>query len=331
MQALGRALGRAARAGDRFLLEGPFGAGKTTFVQGLADGLERHRAGQQSVVCDREPVPGPTGRCITWTCIDSNGSSRSSGRIWKSICMATESRPWSGPSGCRPGSREGGTLLRFELAEPAGESCWQRPSSGSTPPRLKREHGQTLLLALDTSTSTASVALFDGQRVVSETTWLAGREHSTRLLVEVDVALERIGRRSDELTGLVVAHGPGSFTGVRVAVSVAKGMAGRAGDPVVGREHARRVAARAGPIDLPGPRRRRGGPRALSRRRSIATGGASSPRRLPPWSSLRRWSLRRTLVIGELAPDARAQLAQQSTSCLPAAQPRPGGLGFWPS
>jgi len=40
MRALGRALGSAARPGDRFLLEGQFGAGKTTFVQGLADGLD---------------------------------------------------------------------------------------------------------------------------------------------------------------------------------------------------------------------------------------------------------------------------------------------------
>jgi tRNA threonylcarbamoyladenosine biosynthesis protein TsaE len=39
MRSLGRALGQAARAGDRFLLEGPFGAGKTTLVQGLAEGL----------------------------------------------------------------------------------------------------------------------------------------------------------------------------------------------------------------------------------------------------------------------------------------------------
>jgi tRNA threonylcarbamoyladenosine biosynthesis protein TsaE len=39
MRALGEAVGRIARAGDRFLLEGPFGAGKTTFVQGLARGL----------------------------------------------------------------------------------------------------------------------------------------------------------------------------------------------------------------------------------------------------------------------------------------------------
>jgi tRNA threonylcarbamoyladenosine biosynthesis protein TsaE len=39
MRALGEALGRVAQPGDRFLLEGPFGAGKTTFVQGLAQGL----------------------------------------------------------------------------------------------------------------------------------------------------------------------------------------------------------------------------------------------------------------------------------------------------
>jgi tRNA threonylcarbamoyladenosine biosynthesis protein TsaB len=85
---------------------------------------------------------------------------------------------------------------------------------------------EPLLLALDTSTSTASLALFDGAQVLSETTWLAGREHSTRLLIEVQLAFERIGRDPAQLTGLVVARGPGSFTGVRVALSVAKGIAG---------------------------------------------------------------------------------------------------------
>jgi len=40
MREFGARVGRAARAGDRFLLEGPFGAGKTTFVQGLARGLD---------------------------------------------------------------------------------------------------------------------------------------------------------------------------------------------------------------------------------------------------------------------------------------------------
>jgi tRNA threonylcarbamoyladenosine biosynthesis protein TsaB len=108
-----------------------------------------------------------------------------------------------------------------------------------------------VLLALDTSTSTASVALFDGQRVLSETTWLAGREHSTRLLVEVEIALERVGTRVDDLTGLVVAHGPGSFTGVRVALSVAKGMAAGLGIPAWGINSLDVVALAAEPADVP--------------------------------------------------------------------------------
>src|SRR5437870_2637966 len=108
-----------------------------------------------------------------------------------------------------------------------------------------------LLLALDTSTSTAGVALFDSQRVVSETTWRAGREHSTRLLVEVEAALERIGRTVQELTGLVVARGPGSFTGVRVALSVAKGMAAGLSIPLWGVNSLDVLAHAAGKVDLP--------------------------------------------------------------------------------
>ncbi|MBV9581687.1 MAG: tRNA (adenosine(37)-N6)-threonylcarbamoyltransferase complex dimerization subunit type 1 TsaB [Chloroflexi bacterium] len=108
-----------------------------------------------------------------------------------------------------------------------------------------------LLLALDTSTSTASLALFDGQQVLSETTWLAGREHSTRLLVEVEIALERVGRTPSDLTGLVVARGPGSFTGVRVALSVAKGMAAGLGIPAWGVGSLEVLALAAQPSELP--------------------------------------------------------------------------------
>src|SRR5437879_2494543 len=108
-----------------------------------------------------------------------------------------------------------------------------------------------LLLALDTSTSTASVALFDGQRVLSETTWLAGREHSTRLLLEVKAAFERIGREPTELTGLAVARGPGSFTGVRVALSVAKGVAAGLRIPIWGVSSLDVLAHAAGQVDVP--------------------------------------------------------------------------------
>jgi tRNA threonylcarbamoyladenosine biosynthesis protein TsaB len=167
-----------------------------------------------------------------------------------------------------------------------------------------------LLLALDTSTSTASVALFDGQRVLSEATWLAGREHSTRLLVEVDVAFERIGRRSEELTGLVVAVGPGSFTGVRVALSVAKGMAAGLAIPLWGVRTLDVVAGAAGPIELP--------VRAVveaGRGRYVTAlyrdGQCVQSAALATLEQLATLLTERTLVIGELAAEARRRLAQQ--------------------
>ena len=110
---------------------------------------------------------------------------------------------------------------------------------------------EPLLLALDTSTRTASLALFDGAQVLSEITWLAGREHSTRLLVEVQLGFERVGRDPAQLTGLVVARGPGSFTGVRVALSVAKGIAGGFGIPAWGVSTLDILALAAGPSPLP--------------------------------------------------------------------------------
>ena len=93
--------------------------------------------------------------------------------------------------------------------------------------------------------------MFDGARVISESTWLAGREHSTRLLLEIEIALERVGYRVEQLTGLVVARGPGSFTGVRVAVSVAKGMAGGLKIPAYGVNSLDVVALAAQPTPLP--------------------------------------------------------------------------------
>src|ERR1700724_867004 len=108
-----------------------------------------------------------------------------------------------------------------------------------------------LLLALDTSTSIASVALFDGQRVISETSWLAGREHSTRVLVEVQAALARVAQTPQNLTGLVVARGPGSFTGVRVALSVAKGISAGLSLPLWGVSSLDVLADAAGLTDLP--------------------------------------------------------------------------------
>jgi tRNA threonylcarbamoyladenosine biosynthesis protein TsaB len=165
----------------------------------------------------------------------------------------------------------------------------------------------TLLLALDTSTHVASVALFDGQQVLSETTWLAGREHSTRLLVEVVAALDRVAHTPAELTGLVVARGPGSFTGVRVALSVAKGVSAGLSIPVWGISSLEVLAASAGEVDLPV----RAVVEAGRGRFATALYVAGKPARaavLATLDQLAELIQAPTLVIGELPPAARELL-----------------------
>src|SRR5688572_18486426 len=90
-----------------------------------------------------------------------------------------------------------------------------------------------MLLALDTSTGLASVALYDGT-VRAEATWQAGRNHSAEVLPEVDRLLRRQGLGPRDLRAVAVAIGPGSYTGVRVGVALAKGFAASLRIPVVG-------------------------------------------------------------------------------------------------
>jgi tRNA threonylcarbamoyladenosine biosynthesis protein TsaB len=168
-----------------------------------------------------------------------------------------------------------------------------------------------LLLALDTSTGTAGVAVYDGQRVLSETTWLAGREHSTRLLAEVGAALGRIGREPAQLTGLVVARGPGSFTGVRVALSVAKGMAAGLGLPLWGVNSLEVLARAAGATELPvlaALEAGRGRYAIGLYRGSAAVDEARTASLDELVASLRE----PTLLIGELDPAVRARLEGNS-------------------
>ena len=166
-----------------------------------------------------------------------------------------------------------------------------------------------LLLALDTSTSTASLALFDGERVLSETTWLAGREHSTRLLLEVEITFERSSYQVEQLTGLVVARGPGSFTGVRVALSVAKGIAAALRIPAWGVNSLDVVASAAASADLPILAVLEAG------RGRYATGlyaGATAlgPAALATVDKLVEMITTPTVVIGELSSTDREKLEQ---------------------
>ena len=90
------------------------------------------------------------------------------------------------------------------------------------------------LLAIDTSSAYASIALYDGRSVIAEETWLAHRRHDDKLFPSIDALLTRSGVAVTEVRLIAVAIGPGSFTGVRIGIAAAQGMARGSGAAVVG-------------------------------------------------------------------------------------------------
>ncbi|HUZ78400.1 MAG TPA: tRNA (adenosine(37)-N6)-threonylcarbamoyltransferase complex dimerization subunit type 1 TsaB [Chloroflexota bacterium] len=91
-----------------------------------------------------------------------------------------------------------------------------RPEGHSRPP---------VVLAIDTSTHQASVAVCAGDEVLSTRTWLAGRQHTSTLLPAVRDVMAEASASPRDLSALAVALGPGSFNGLRTGLSTAKGLA----------------------------------------------------------------------------------------------------------
>lgn len=91
-----------------------------------------------------------------------------------------------------------------------------------------------MLLALDTATQLISVALHDGERLLAEQTWLAGRRHSEALAPTIQAVAASVGVALADLTGVAASVGPGSYTGLRIGVALAKGLAGARDLPLVG-------------------------------------------------------------------------------------------------
>jgi tRNA threonylcarbamoyladenosine biosynthesis protein TsaB len=90
-----------------------------------------------------------------------------------------------------------------------------------------------MLLALDTSTSFASVALVRDDRLVAELSWDSGRSHSQDLFRNLHWLLADRRVTVADLTAVAVATGPGSFNGVRVAVTAAKSLSFALGVPLL--------------------------------------------------------------------------------------------------
>lgn len=113
---------------------------------------------------------------------------------------------------------------RHEAVGPADARAWNQTSQGA--PKL--------LLAIDTSSRMGGVALLDGTAILAEENWLSGGKQTAQVLPAVSRICEQSGRTVGELEAVVVATGPGSFTGLRVGASLGKGLAIALRIPLVG-------------------------------------------------------------------------------------------------
>lgn len=89
-------------------------------------------------------------------------------------------------------------------------------------------------LAIDTSTDTASLALVRDRYVLAELTWRCGQNHTRQLMPNLEYLLRQLELGPSAITGIIVARGPGSFNGLRVGISAAKGLAFSLNVPIVG-------------------------------------------------------------------------------------------------
>ncbi|NWF63243.1 MAG: tRNA (adenosine(37)-N6)-threonylcarbamoyltransferase complex dimerization subunit type 1 TsaB [Chloroflexi bacterium] len=91
-----------------------------------------------------------------------------------------------------------------------------------------------MLLAVDTSTALVGLALYDGDQVLGEMTWTTKQHHTTELSPALSGLLKRCGVTISMVNALGVAIGPGSFTSLRVGLSLVKGIALARSLPVMG-------------------------------------------------------------------------------------------------
>lgn len=89
-------------------------------------------------------------------------------------------------------------------------------------------------LSIDTASEMASVALSREGSLIAEITWRCRRTHTVELLPTIDKLLAHVGASKHDLTAVFVCVGPGMYTGLRVGVSTAKGLAYALGLAIVG-------------------------------------------------------------------------------------------------
>jgi tRNA threonylcarbamoyladenosine biosynthesis protein TsaB len=81
-----------------------------------------------------------------------------------------------------------------------------------------------LLLAIDTATRSMGIALHDGYQIIAEHYWITHDYHTVELAPDIALMLRKAERTAASLTAVAVAKGPGSYTGLRIGMALAKGL-----------------------------------------------------------------------------------------------------------
>jgi len=169
-------------------------------------------------------------------------------------------------------------------------------------------------LVIDTSTEIASLALSREDKIIVQSTWHCGQNHTTQLLPRLICLLSGAAVNLNSIEGIVVARGPGSFNGLRVGMSTAKGLAFALGVPVVGISSLEAIAYSYAETGLPICPIRNAG------REEIAT--ALYQRKESKWCRILEEHITtigalmgqiemETLFCGELSPSTEAQLTDK--------------------
>lgn len=103
------------------------------------------------------------------------------------------------------------------------------------------------LLAIDTSNQAMSIAVMENEKIIGELTTNLKRNHSERLMPAIDELMQDLSLEIQEIDRIVVAKGPGSYTGLRIGVTTAKTLAWTLNKELVGISSLKVLAANVNP------------------------------------------------------------------------------------
>jgi tRNA threonylcarbamoyl adenosine modification protein YeaZ len=168
-------------------------------------------------------------------------------------------------------------------------------------------------LAIDTSSDIVSIALSHKGGIVSSLTWQTGHNHTTELLPNVICLLQQTKVELPSIEAIVVAKGPGSFNGLRVGVSTAKGLVLTLHIPLLGISTLEAEAYPFAPFGLPLRAIHKAGRQEFATavyQQKDAEWQCLEPENLASIETLWHRTRRKTLFCGEIPVDVIGQLRQ---------------------